>query len=192
MPDDTWISHFARIIKSKYKERQWTDREWTEFMGNVLDRVANKMDFAVVRRRPGNKEESGEYLGIDAWFFDKSKYDCMDERTQWNPACLPHAVVEHENRFDPKIICYALWKLLCVHAPIKVLICYQNNKSMVNSLKKRLQDLITQGELIKGIDDYLLVIVGNESCGEDTSWGDYFTAYEWRSKGLERIKVAGW
>lgn len=192
MRGEIWLSHFARIIKSEYKEKQWTDRKWTKFMGDVLDCVAKKMNFAAVRRRPRNKEESWEYLGIDACFFDKSKYDCIDERSQWNPTCLPRAVVEHENRYALKIIYYALWKILCVRAPIKVLICYQDSKPKVSSLKKRLQGFILQGDLMKDTHDCLLVIVGNDSFGEDASWVDYFTVYEWRNDRLEKVRVPGW
>jgi hypothetical protein len=188
------LKEFAKIIDQKYeerKEKQWTDPKWTEFMGEVFDDVAKKMNCHAARRRPGDKEDSGEYLGIDAVFIDKSEYGSMEE--SWNPSGLPCAVVEHENRYAPKIISYALWKILCVRASIRVLICYQDNKRNVNSLKEKLEDDIWQGSLMKGTNADLLVIIGN-SVEEDQPWSVYFTVYEWRSDSLKKITVpvSGW
>lgn len=186
-----WLKHFTKIIDQKYEEKQWTDAQWTEFMGGVLDDVAKKMNCHVVRHRQKMKEDSWEYLGIDALFIDNFEYYSMEE-SDWNPVGLPRAAVELENSYDQKRISYSLWKILCVRAPIRVLICYQDNQVNVNSLKETLEDLIWQGSLMKGTDGDLLIIIGNENVEKDPPWPDYFTIYEWRSDRLEKMKVPGW
>jgi hypothetical protein len=159
-------------------------------MGDVLDDVAKQMNCHVFRRRPENEEESGEYLGMDAVLVDKSEYDSMEEG--WNPRGLPRAVVEHENRPDRKIISYALWKILCVRTPIRILICYQDSQAKVNKLKKCMEDFIRQGGLMEKTDGGLLIIIGNEGVKEESPWADYFTVYQWRNQRLEKVKVSEW
>lgn len=185
-----WLKHFAKIIDRKYEDKEWTSAQWTEFMGRVLDDVAERINCHVVRRRQKKKEGSWEYLGIDAVFIDSSEYDSMKE-SDWNPVGIPCAAVELENSYDQKRISYCLWKLLCVRAALRVLICYQNNQVNVNNLKERLENLIWQGNLMKGTDDDLLIIIGSEK-GKELPWRNYFTAYKWRSNRLVKIKVPGW
>jgi len=80
-----------------------------------------------------------------------------------------------------------LWKILCVRAPIRVLICYQSNNKKVETLKKQIEDVIWQGSLMKGTDGDLFVIVGDDSAKENALWEDYFTVFEWRSDRLEKV-----
>lgn len=187
-----WLKHFTKII-DKEEEKQWTAAQWTEFMGRVLDHVAKKINCYVARHRQKKKEDedSSEYLGIDAVFIDNFEYKSMEE-SDWNPVGLPRAAVELENSYDQKRISYCLWKLLCVRAQIRVLICYQDNQVKVDNLKERLEDLIWQGSLMKGTDADLLVIIGNEGVEKEKSWSDYFSVYEWRNDRLGKVKVPEW
>jgi hypothetical protein len=114
------------------------------------------------------------------------------EESDWNPVGIPRVAVELENSYDQKRISYCLWKLLCVRAALRVLICYQNDQVNVNNLKERLEDLIWQGNLMKGTHDDLLTIIGSENVEKESPWRDYFTAYEWRSDRLVKVKVPGW
>jgi len=104
---------------------------------------------------------------------------------------LPAAVVELENNFDINKITYCLWKILCVRAPIRALICYQKGMDNVISLTKSLEDIIWQRGLLKGDSGDLFVIVGNDKKGE-SDWGDYFSVFEWRSDRLEKIEHLEW
>ncbi len=191
-----WLNYFISTVGSVYKkqpkEKDWKDSEWTEFMRKVMDGVGKKMNCRVVRRRPENKEWSGEYLNIDAFFIDKAEDDLIKEESEYDPFVLPRAVVELENSDDKMKISYCLWKILCVRAPIRVLICYQSSRDKVTNLKQHLEGAIWQGSLMKGTDGDLLVIVGDESSWNKASWGEYFSAFEWRNDRLEKIEGLEW
>ncbi|MGE5443097.1 MAG: hypothetical protein ACM3SR_00650 [Ignavibacteriales bacterium] len=40
-------------------------------------------------------------------------------------------------------------------------------------------------ELMKGEDSELLVIIGDDSKNEDSTWSEYFKYFEWRNDRLE-------
>lgn len=191
-----WLYYFTRVIESEYrkhpKDKEWTDRQWTEFMKCVMDDVGKKMNCYVARLRPGDKEFSGEYLNIDAVFIANAEYDLLKSGSKWDPFVLPQAVVELENRYDVERISYALWKILCVRAPIRVLICYQKGADKIMSLKKHLESVIWQGSLMKGTGGDLLIIIGDDSLEAETPLGEYFKVFEWRNDRLEEIEKLGW
>jgi len=182
-------------VKSERQEypegKKWPNSEWTEFMRRVMKRVGDKMNCRVAQLRPENKEESGEYLNIDAVFIDRAEYDPRKKYDKWDPFVLPRAVVELENSYDIEKISYCLWKILCVRAPIRVLICYQKGADKVATLKQRLEDVIWQGSLVKGTDGDLLVIIGNDP-GDKLPWEEYFSVFEWRNDRLEKIEGLEW
>ena len=159
-----------------------------------MDAVGKRMNCSVVRRRPDDKKLSGEYLNIDAVFIDDAEYDLLiGEEKKWDPFVLPRAVVELENSFDPQKISYCLWKILCVRAPIRALVCCQKNSDKVSALKQQLEDVIWRGSLTKGTDGDLFVIISDESVVEtDAPWSDYFSVYEWRNDRLEKIEGLEW
>lgn len=187
-----WLNYFIKSCVELDDEGDCDGKEWTEFMGKVLDRVADKMDCYVVRRRTKKKEESGEYLNIDAIFIGNVEYDLIEPKENgWDPFVLPRAVVELENSYDINKISYCLWKILCIRSPIRVLVCYQNNKNKVRSLKEHLEEVISHGNLLKKTDGDLLVIIGNDSA-RDEDWGKFFTVFEWRNDRLEKVEGLSW
>lgn len=101
-------------------------------------------------------------------------------------------MVELDNSYDTDRISYGLWKILCVRAAIRVLICYQKNVDTVTPLKERLESVIWQGSLMKGTDGDLLVIDGDDSATADTPLGECLRVFEWRNDRLERIERPGW
>ena len=190
-----WLNHLIRQIMKIHKDKPYSEREWTEFLGLTLDSVAREMNCYVVRRRvsPRKGEYSGELLNIDAVFIDKTEDEFMPkDLSEWYPFVPPRAVVELENRYNLGRISYSLWKILSVRAPIRVLICYQKEMEQVERLKDRLQDVIWQGSLMKGTDSDLLILIGDESVGDESGWSDYFEVYEWRSDRLEIIEGLDW
>lgn len=96
--------------------------------------------------------------------------------------------MELENSYERKKISYCLWKILCVRAPIRVLICYQKSIDEVTTLRQHLEDVIWKGSLMKGTDGDVLIIIGDESVGDGAPWREYFTVFEWRNDGLEKIE----
>ncbi len=202
-----WLNYFTEMIVARRKdpkypvEYSWTDAKWTEFMREVISDVGTKMHCYVARLRPDNKELSGEYLNIDAVFIDDAEYDLVkNEKSEWDPFVLPRAIVELEN--SPKLmkISYCLWKIICVRAPIRVLICYQTNKDGVITLKEHLENVIWRGSLMKGTEGDLLVIIGDEGVSKtwtsEMSWQEfyrkYFSVFEWRNDRLGKIEGLKW
>jgi len=191
-----WLHYFTQVMESEYrkhpKDKEWTDPQWTQFMKAVMDGVGKKMNCYVARIRPGDKEFSGEYLNIDAVFIDNAEYDLVRSGSKWDPFVLPRAVVELENIYDTDRISYALWKILCVRAPIRVLICYQKGEDKVTFLKQRLESVIWQGSLMKGTDGDFLIIIGDDNATAETPLGECFGVFEWRNDRLERIGRLEW
>lgn len=193
-----WLHYFTRIVASERqkhphpKGKRWANSDWTKFMRIVMDGVAKNMNCYVARLRSENKELSGEYLNIDAVFIDTAEYDLIKKEGKWDPFVLPRAVVELENSYAIEKISYCLWKILCVRAPIRVLICYQSNKDKITTLKQHLEGVIWQGSLMKGTDGDLLVIIGDEGAGREGSWGEYFSVFEWRNDRLEKLEGLEW
>ena len=156
--------------------------KWTEFMGEVMDGIGKSANCTVIRSRETPKKDnpSSEYLNIDAFFFDNRDYDIPDQLNIYrDPLVLPEAIIELENSFDTGKIIYCAWKLICVRAPTKVLICYQKNKDSAFQLARKLDGVINNGNLMKGEVCELLLIVGDESASEQTEWKDYFSIFKW-------------
>ena len=187
-----WLHYFVSAVGEKPPTKKNVEaRQWTEFLGKIMDEVGNRMNCRIARRRLKAKEPSGEYLNIDAVFFDDAEYDLSGEER--DPFVLPRAVVELENRFDPQKISYCLWKILCVRAPIRALVCLQDGNDKVAALKQQLENVIWRGSLTKGTDGDLFVIIGDESVvGNKAPWSDYFSVFEWRNDRLEKIEGLEW
>ena len=71
------------------------------------------------------------------------------------------------------------------------MVCYQNNKNKVRSLKEHLEEVILHGNLLKKTDGDVLVIIGNDSA-RDEDWEKYFTVFECRKDGLEKVEGLSW
>ena len=198
MTEQTWLRAFLAALETvydrdRYAAVQWTDAKWTEFLGKVLDEVGDNdaIDCFVVQRRKEIKEDfySGEYLNIDAMFIDNNAYTSEQDK-KWDPPVLPEVVVELENRYDRKKIIYCLWKTLCIRSPLRVLVCYQENKQNVRKLKKQIEEVINKNRLMVGEHGALFVLIGNdndEEVPEEAPWSEYFSIWEWEGAGLKAI-----
>ncbi len=136
-----------------------------------------------------NKDEfHGEYLGIDCMYIDEKYKDKAGKLLieDWCPPVPPSVVIEHENDYSRGKILYCLWKILCVRADTKILICYQSNADRVKTLVEHCEKFIWEGGFMKNENSDLLLIVGDHSkIGSD--WMEYFSVFEWRSDRLEKI-----
>ena len=191
----SWVLHFTKAIDELYEKHtnktDWTASTWTSFLGEVLDAVAAKMNCYVVRRRPDNQDESGEYLNIDGLFIDNDAYALVPDGH--DPLVLPSVAVELENSYAHDKIAYCLWKTMCIRTPIKVLICYQSNTENIALLRAHLENVILQGNLIKGTDADVIVIIGDESISdENTEWKDYYSVFEWQNDRFASIADLDW
>lgn len=192
-----WVLHFTKAIAELYERHpnkpNWPDSEWTLFLGKVLDEVGSKINCYVVRRRPDNQNESGEYLNIDGLFIDNDAYASVLDRDNRDPYVLPSIAVELENSLSIDKIAYCLWKIMCIRTPIKILICYQSNAKNVAQLKNYLEDIMLKGNLTKGYKAEVIVIIGNENIpDEKTEWKDYYSVFEWQSNRFTKVEGVDW
>jgi len=189
-----WLLHFTKAIdkldRKQNNKNHWTASSWTNFLGDVLDDVAAKLNCYVVRRRPNNKEESGEYLNIDGLFIDNDAYASVPDGN--DPRVLPIIAVELENSCFQDKIGYCLWKTMCIRTPIKIVMCYQSNTEKISSLKNYLENVMLKGNLINGADAEVILLIGNETVPDEKPWRDYYTVFEWQNHGFTRIDDLDW
>lgn len=200
MDGSRWVklfidSLFERRAKANDKKCYDSNSLWTEFMVKEVMKktMAKKLNCKVTCRDQGDKKISGEYLNIDAMFFNKSDYENSDykkSKTVYDPRVLPVAVVEHENEGSGKDkIAHCLWKLLCICSQLRVLICYHKN---IELLRAFLENTIRAGKLAKGLAGDLFVIIGDSS-EDDVPWEkkgaikNYFNIFKWKNNRLEKF-----
>ena len=190
MNSRAWLNYFLQTCRYLEDQSKCEGEQWTEFLRKVVDVVGDKINCIAIRSR--QKSNLKKYLDIFAFYFEKSDYDLQIGMSDHeDPFALPSAVVELENSLDINKIAYCLWKILCVRAPIRVLICYQKNMDKKLSLAKHLENIIWQRSLMRDDKGDLLVIIGNDKKGE-SSWEDYLSVFEWRSNRLEKIEGLEW
>jgi hypothetical protein len=165
---------------------------WTKHViGTVVQSVGDELKCYVVRQGKKTVKESGEYLHIDALFLDGSIKPILhnEKSTYDDPRILPKAAIEHENSPDLDKISYCLWKLLCVRSKLRVLICYQSNsKNIEKKLIPHLAKVVSKGELMKGEDGDLIVIVGDEKHDDYAQPFDkYYRVFQWLKDGFEEV-----
>ena len=96
----------------------------------------------------------GEYLALDVFAFAESG-------ARWP---LPVAVFELENKKDDDYVAYALWKVLCVRAVLRVVVAYRGDVKAGVELVGRLTDSVIGGLSIderRAIKGETSLIVGN-------------------------------
>lgn len=190
-----WLKAFMESLEgsgNEYKQYEKTWGEWTKYMvEKIMGKTAKKLGrkyYPVMRLTDKRKwKDSGELLNMDTIFIlDGDENWLKNGNYESIPSSLPlpSVVVEHENSNAPddKIL-YCLWKIICIRADVRILICYSKS---VDSLKKRLENEISKNNLMKNADGDLLVIIGDEKIETD-DWDKYFTAYEWRNDNLREV-----
>jgi hypothetical protein len=95
-----------------------------------------------------------------------------------------------------------LWKILCVRAPIRALICYQDDSKKILKLKRHLEEIIRQGKLMKEEKESLFIIIGDDSKTKEIEAGKYtwrrkplsnvFHVYEWKNHKLVAVEGLKW
>ena len=191
---DAWLSCFKDFLVVERmrhsKVEKWAEKDWTELLGTVLDRIGDTMGCRVLRKRPNGAASSGEYLNLDAVFVDKVADINPRLGKQWGSFVLPKVVVELENSYEVEKIAYCLCKTLYVRSPLRVLVCYQPNADQVDRLVELLEDIILKGGLMVNDTGDLLIIIGDESMVIDdwkTYFNDFFSVYRWQNNRLEKV-----
>jgi hypothetical protein len=112
-----------------------------------------------------------EYLSLDVMALPSVEPE--EPVVRWP---LPLAVFELENHPKDVRVAYSLWKVLCVRAPLRVVVAYRPDWEQGRKLIGVLADEVIGGmtpEERSAIGGETVVIVGNRGDGETFPWG-YF------------------
>ena len=185
-----WLQQFTSVINSEpFDKTSLQSTEWTEFMESVMDRIAERTTCKVIHRHAKDTALSKEYLNIDALFFTEAAISSM-KKNQCCPFVFPQVAVELENMPNWDKIAYCLWKVLCIQAKTKVLICYQK-EIQITGLKDRLEEIIVQGGFMKEADEDLIVIIGVDGSNSASRWSEWFSVFRWQNNQLEKVQYGG-
>lgn len=113
-----------------------------------------------------------EYLSIDVTALPKAD-EAAQDRLLWP---FPLAVIELENHPKDARVAYSLWKVLCIRAPLRVVIAYRRDWEQSRQLVGRLAEDVVGGmtpEDRKRLTGVTVMVVGNRGEGETFPWG-YF------------------
>lgn len=202
-----WVEAFLESLfecreKANLDIYNETYGKWTEFMvQDVIKGMEKDTNCHVVCVMNGDLTlkggDSGEYLNIDAMFFNRSDYEKqvywkVEQKRNYDPWVLPAAIVEHENvNTGIEKIAYCLWKLLCIRSQLRFLICYGDN---INKFRQYLEETIKEGGLAEGLKGELFVIIG-DTLRDKHHWHSrddikkYFNIFEWKNNQLQKLSV---
>jgi len=180
-----WIKSFSCSLKELEGESDVSgDPAWTRFMTKVFQKTGDNIHCYVQSKFLEEKNDTGEFLNIDAMYFNKGEIN--DWQSEYAPQTLPVVVIEHENMDLTQKIEYCLWKILCIKAPLRILICYKNDNREIHNLKDSLEKLIKKIKVSN--DEDILVIIGNKE-KENSTWDEYFNCYEWEQNKLQEFNL---
>jgi hypothetical protein len=109
-------------------------------------------------------ESRSEYLGIDVIGFEKSM-------RYWS---FPIVAVELENSRNDDRVGYSLWKVLSLHAKLRIVFCYRPSPdfgpNLVNSLENGIVDSLGIHDRL-ALDGETLVVMGYRNKSETFPYG---------------------
>jgi len=106
-----------------------------------------------------------EYLALDAVAFDYTE-DC-----RWS---FPVAVFELENSRKDDLVAYALWKVFCVRAGLRVVFCYRRDAEEGAALVRHLSASVIGTMAVADrmcVQGDTLVVVGSDARAEAFPYG---------------------
>ena len=186
MTDDaptTWRSTFNDVVQRrqdaealKHASMHGPLRDWTRLLTGSVVETCEKLGWSA--SAIGHKLEllpvaQSEYLALDVMAFG-------DGDNRWR---FPTAVVELENSLRNDRIAYSLWKVLCVRAQLRVVICYRRTSNEASSLVQFLGDEVVGAMGIQGrlaLQGQTLVVVGSR---EDAGYFPYGFFKWWQLDG---------
>jgi hypothetical protein len=135
-------------------------KRWTAALTSVIIGTFPKMDWCGAAR--GHRSTllpvpRSEYLELDVVAFNSAG------NRRWR---FPVGVFELENSPINDPVAYSLWKVLCVRASLRVVVCYRRDAQEGAELMQHLSDEVIQSmeiPLRAGLGGETLVIVGSRS-----------------------------
>jgi hypothetical protein len=138
LPDD-WRAGFITLLRTgeqsevlKAASLAGDLRTWTAVLTATVIESCGMMGWqaAAKSHRPDMLPvRRNEYLSLDVVAFG-------EKERGWQ---MPVAIFELENSKNDEMVAYALWKLLCVRAPLRVLFCYREDPEESTALVRTLQ-----------------------------------------------------
>ena len=118
--------------------------DWTKALTDVAVATCEAMGWQAAAK--GHKlellpETGQEYLGLDVTAFASSD-------TRWR---FPTAVMELENSKKDDRIAYSLWKVLCVHAALRIVFCYRRSPEQGSGLIRFLREEVVHAMGLTGL-----------------------------------------
>ena len=145
-------------------------RSWTSELTTAIVRSCEQLGWvASARWNPTRRlpKAGKEYLSLDVTAFGGGTHP------RWP---LPLAVFELENSLTDLRVAYALWKVLCVRAKLRVVFAYRPDWKRSRELVATLTDEIMGGmspEDRTSVTGQTVLAIGNRGEGETFPWG-YF------------------
>lgn len=117
--------------------------QWTRLLTGSVVEICERIGWAA--SAIGHKLEllpvaQSEYLALDVMAFGEGE-------NRWR---FPTAVIELENSLQNDRIAYSLWKVLCVRADLRVVICYRKTSSAASALVQFLGSEVVGGMGVQG------------------------------------------
>ena len=161
---DQWRKEFITVLQQRenatsLKEAALHQRlgAWTKALTSVVIVTCDAIGWhASAKGHPLDAfpVSRGEYLALDVIAFEKGE-------KKWH---FPVAIMELENNQRDDLIAYALWKLLCVRAQLRILFCYRPSADQAPTLVRFLRDQVVSGMNLderSRLEGDTLVVVGN-------------------------------
>lgn len=186
MADDTsttWRTAFNEAVQRRQDAEKLQQasmhgplREWTRLLTASVVQTCEKLGWSA--SAIGHKLEllpvaQSEYLAVDVMAFG-------DGQKRWR---FPTAVFELENSLKDDRIAYSLWKVLCIRADLRVVICYRKTSGQASALVQFLGDEVVGAMGIHGrigLQGQTLVVVGSR---EESEYFPYGFFKWWRLDG---------
>jgi hypothetical protein len=162
-----WLSAFMQTVKtheasSKLRTAAETGelKPWTEALTGIVVGTFPTMGWhgaARAHRSVLLPVPRAEYLALDIVAFETAG------QRRWR---FPVGVFELENSPVDDLVAYALWKVLCVRADLRVVFCYRRDANQGAELVRHLADEVVQAMEIAtrtGLTGETLLIVGSRS-----------------------------
>jgi hypothetical protein len=143
--------------------------DWTKALTRVVVETCQSCGWSATAK--GHRLEMlpvarSEYLSLDVVAFPPGE-------KRWQ---FPVAIVELENSGDQDLIAYSLWKLLCVKADLRLLLCYRRRAEDAAPLIRHLSDEVVSAMAVSSrlrLEGETVVVVGNRGDAATFPYG-YF------------------
>lgn len=160
-------------------------KSWTSLLTAITVTSCQEMGWHAAGKGHGGKAlptSRQEYLGIDTLAFLSAPTHPV---WQW-----PVAAIELENSTSDRGVAYSLWKVLCVHASLRVVFAYRRDwakgRALVSHLAERVIVPLATGNPA-AIDGPVLIALGSRGEGETFPHG-YFKFWKLDTNVREFVK----